>query len=104
MVSDLKESEYIMYCKFHCIFLILYLNYNIDDLKNWNKKSNRGSCETTKQYQQNVQEAVKLQNYIFTLFGEKKGKAPATMSTEVREGIRKKQEMQEEWRAEEITR
>ncbi|KAL5251436.1 hypothetical protein ACHWQZ_G016965 [Mnemiopsis leidyi] len=47
-------------------------------------------------------EAVKLQNFINTLFGEKKNKA--ALSHEVREGIRKKNEIQEEWMAEEITR
>jgi hypothetical protein len=50
----------------------------------------------------NAQEAVKLQNYINSLFGEKKNKV--ALSHEVREGIRKKNEIQEEWMAEEITR
>ena len=47
-----------------------------------------------------LQEAVKLLNYINTLFGEKKNKV--ALSNEVMEGIRKKNEIQEEWMAEEI--
>ena len=43
---------------------------------------------------------MKLLNYINTLFGEKKNKV--ALSNEVMEGIRKKNEIQEEWMAEEI--
>ena len=46
-------------------------------------------------------EAVKLQKFLGTLFGEKKSSA---LSTEVQEGIRKRNEMQEEWRAQEISK
>ena len=47
-------------------------------------------------------EAVKLQIYIASQFGEKRNKA--AVDDEVREGIRKKNRIQEGWAAEEISR